>query len=263
MFTAGFLQFCPVRGDVEQNIAVVEERLSGLRADLVVLPELANSGYLYASPHDLAPYAEAGDGSGRFLSALCRLAKQTGGAIVAGFAESSPHGLFNSAAAVGEGGTIRVYRKTHLFAAEQSLFLPGDSGFQVFEHNGARIGLMVCFDWFFPESARALALMGAQIIAHPSNLVLPYCQQSMSTRSLENSVFSITSNRYGREELGDTSLEFTGRSQLLDNKGRCLLQAPPAGDMLAVTEIDPRAADDKWVTATNHIFTARRPEMYL
>lgn len=263
MFTAGFLQFCPVRGDVERNIAIVENGLSGTRADLVVLPELANSGYLYAAPHDLAPYAEAGDGSGPFLTALCRLAKQTGGVIVAGFAESSPHGLYNSAAAVSHDGVIRVYRKTHLFAAEQTLFLAGDSGFQVFEHNGVHIGLMVCFDWFFPESARTLALMGAQIIAHPSNLVLPYCQQSMATRSLENSVFSITSNRYGREELGDTSLEFTGRSQLLDSRGRCLLQAPQAGDLLAVTEIEPGIADDKWITATNHIFGSRRPEMYL
>ena len=161
MFKIGFAQFSPTRCDVTANAAALERLLHGVEADLLVLPELANSGYLYVSPEALSPFSEPGDGSGPFLSALQRLAGRTGGVIVAGFSELAAGGLYNSAAAVGAAGVIQVYRKTHLFAGEKLLFLPGDTGFQVFEHSGARIGMMVCFDWFFPESARTLALRGA------------------------------------------------------------------------------------------------------
>ncbi len=263
MFIVGFAQFWPVRYSVEQNIAHLQTLLRGIRADLLVLPELANSGYLYATPEELAPYTERGDGSGPFLSALRALAVQMGGVIVAGFAERGEEGLYNSAAAVGGEGVIQVYRKTHLFAGEKDLFLPGDSGFRVFTYRGVRVGMMVCFDWFFPESARTLALRGAQIIAHPANLVLPYCQQAMVTRSLENAVFSITANRYGEEELNGKVFRFTGGSQLLDTKGNRLLQAPAEGDCVALREVDPAAADDKVVAGRNHLFRDRRPAMYM
>jgi len=262
VFTLGFVQFCPTRYDVHQNIATLERLLRGVHADLLVLPELANSGYMFAEPAELLPYSEPGDGSGPFLSALRRFADEVGGVIVSGFAERSPHGLFNSAAAVGRTGVLALYRKIHLFADEKGLFLPGDTGFQVFEHAGARIGLMVCFDWFFPESARTLTLLGAQIIAHPANLVLPYCQQAMVTRSLENCVFSVTANRYGQEHLGDKTLSFTGVSQVLDTKGRRLAQGPEQGDHVAVCEIDPAVADNKWLTSTNHLLNDRRVALY-
>jgi predicted amidohydrolase len=262
MFKVGFAQFCPLRRDVAQNIARLQTLLRGVRADLLVLPELANSGYLYATPEELAPYAERGDGSGPFLSALRMLAAPMGGVIVAGFAEQGEEGLYNAAAAVGGEGVLQVYRKTHLFGGEKDLFRPGDSGFRVFTYRGVRIGMMVCFDWFFPESARTLALRGAQIVAHPANLILPYCQQAMVIRSLENAVFSITANRYGEEELNGKGLRFTGGSQLLDTKGNRLLQAPTEGDCVALHEIDPALADDKVVAGRNHLFRDRRPEMY-
>jgi len=76
--------------------------------------------------------------------------------------------------------------------------------------------MMICFDWFFPESARTLALKGAQLILHPSNLVMPYCQDAMITRSIENRVFSITSNRIGREG----GYNFTGKSQIVSFDGK-------------------------------------------
>ena len=262
MFKVGFAQFRPLRYDVEKNIAHLQTLLGGVRADLLVLPELANSGYLYAAPEELAPYTESGDGRGPFLSALRMLAAPMGGVIVAGFAEQGADGLYNSAAAVDAEGVLQVYRKTHLFAGEKDLFLPGDSGFRVFTYRGVRIGLMICFDWYFPESARTLALRGAQIIAHPANLVLPYCQQAMVTRSLENAVFTVTANRYGDEEIGGKTLGFTGGSQLLDTKGNRLLQAPTVGDYVALHEIDSAAADDKVVAGRNHLFADRRPEKY-
>jgi predicted amidohydrolase len=262
MFTVGLAQFNPARRDVAHNIATLHRLLDGVSADLLVLPELANSGYLYAAPADLAPYAEPGDGSGPFLSALIGLAGRTRGAIVAGFAESAPEGLYNAAAAVDASGVLQVYRKTHLFAGEKDLFLPGDTGFGVFTHCGVRIGMMVCFDWFFPESARTLALRGAQIIAHPANLVLPYCQTAMVTRCLENRVFAVTTNRYGTETLPDQSLTFTGASQVMSPLGQRLLEAPEAGDCVTVVEIDPSLADDKRITGRNDLFADRRPELY-
>ncbi len=263
MLTVGAVQFAPVRCNVAANIARVEALLRGVRADLLVLPELANSGYLYAAPEELAPYCEPGDGAGPFLAALARLAGRTGGVIVTGFAERARSGLYNSAAAVGAGGVLQVYRKTHLFADEKTLFQPGDTGFRIFEHAGARIGMMVCFDWYFPESARALALAGAQIIAHPSNLVLPHCQTAMVTRCLENRVYAITTNRYGTEALPDgRSLTFTGASQIMTPRGERLCQAPVAGDAVLVIEIDPGLADDKRVTPRNDLFADRRPALY-
>ncbi|MCL4395977.1 MAG: hypothetical protein M1482_14440 [Chloroflexi bacterium] len=262
MFKVGFVQFRPERYNVEENVNQLRRLLADVRADLIVLPELSNSGYMYASPSDLEPMAEVGDGSGPFLATLKSLAGDIGGLIVTGFAEKTANGLYNSAAAVSQTGIIQVYRKTHLFADEQDLFLPGNSGFRVFQHHGVRIGMMVCFDWFFPESARTLALKRAQIIAHPSNLVLPFCQQAMITRSMENAVFSITANRYGKEELPAKDLEFTGASQVLDSKGKRLLQAPTLGDCVMVTDIDPAAADNKMVTARNDLILDRRPDMY-
>lgn len=259
---AGLLQFHPVRRDVAANVARIDSLLEGVRADLLVLPELANSGYMFATPEDLAPFTEPSDGSGPFLTALRACAAKTGGVIVTGLAERAGTGLFNSAVAVGPRGVIALYRKTHLFFEEQDLFLPGDTGFSVFEHAGARIGMMICFDWYFPESARTLALRGAQIIAHPSNLVLPHCQTAMVTRCLENRVFAITTNRYGTETLGDKRLTFTGASQLMSPLGVRLLQAPIEGDCVLLAEIDPAAADDKCPTTRNHLLNDRRPAMY-
>jgi predicted amidohydrolase len=262
MFKVGFVQFAPALCDVAANVTAVEHLLRGVEADLLVLPELANSGYQYASPDALLPFSEPGDGSGPFLSALQHLAGQTGGVIVVGFSERTPAGLYNSAAAVGATGVIQVYRKTHLFAGEKQLFLPGDTGFRIFRHANVRVGMMVCFDWFFPESARTLALRGAQIIAHPSNLVLPYCQTAMFARCLENRVFAVTTNRHGTEELAGKRLTFTGASQIMTPGGERLRQAPVEADCVAVVEIDPAAADDKHVTARNDLLADRRPEMY-
>jgi predicted amidohydrolase len=120
----GFVQFCPARYDVRANVAQVERLLTGVTADLLVLPELANSGYLYASPQKLAPHSESVDGDGPFLSALRGLARATGGLIITGLSERTPDGLYNSAVAVDATGTVAHYRKTHLFADEQDLSSP-------------------------------------------------------------------------------------------------------------------------------------------
>jgi predicted amidohydrolase len=262
MFSVGFVQFQPVRYDVEANQAAIAALLRDVRADLLVLPELANSGYLYAAQDELAPFSEPSDGSGPFLATLIAQAAQTGGAIVTGFSEWADGKLYNSAAAVDVNGVIQVYRKTHLFAGEKGLFTPGDTGFQVFSYRDVRVGMMVCFDWHFPESARTLALRGAQVIAHPSNLVLPYCQTAMVTRCLENRVFAVTTNRYGTEDIPGTSLTFTGASQVMSPRGDRLAEAPVTGDCVRVIEIDPTLADVKQINPYNDLLADRRPELY-
>ena len=262
MFKAGFVQFQPLRYDVRANIDQLKALTSGLKADLLVLPELANSGYMYRNSDALAPYSESGDGSGPFLSALQEISRETGAVLVAGFSENTEGVLYNSAAAVGSEGVLQVYRKTHLFFDEKTLFVPGNRGFSLFEVQGVKVGMMICFDWIFPESARTLALMGAQLIAHPSNLVLPYCQTAMVTRSLENRIFSITTNRWGEESLEDSRLNFTGASQVMSPQGDRLAQAPVSGDCVLVVEIDPGLADNKYITACNDLFADRRPEWY-
>ena len=262
MYLSGFAQFSPQRRNVPANCAVLSALLEGVRADLLVLPELANSGYWYRNPADLAPYAEPADGSGPFLRLLCTLARKVGGVIVSGFSESAASGLYNSAVAVDASGVLQVYRKTHLFADEKLLFCPGDTGFRSFVHRGVQIGLMICFDWYFPESMRTLALHGAQIVAHTANLVLPHCQTAMVTRCLENRVFGLTCNRYGEESLDGDTLRFTGASQLVDPLGKVISAAPVSGDCVAVCEIDPDPALNKRLGARNDLFADRRPEFY-
>src|SRR5207244_10901716 len=89
----------------------------------------------------------------------------------------------------------------------------------------ARVGLLICFDWRFPEVARALALMGADLLAHPSNLVFSNAQEAMRTRSLENRVFTVTANRTGTEARRGGTVRFTGRSQIVDPDGRVAARA--------------------------------------
>jgi predicted amidohydrolase len=261
-FKVGFAQFSPVRGEVECNIAHLRRLLTGVQADVLVLPELSNSGYLHASTQELLSYSEPADGTGPFLSAMRELAQEMGGLIVAGFAEQAPEGIYNSAAAVDREGVRQVYRKAHLFVDEKDLFLPGNSGFHPLEYRGVQIGMLICFDWAFPEAARTLMLKGAQILVHPSDLVLPYAQKAMVTRSLENGVFSITANRWGSETLGQRTLSFSGLSQVVDVKGRVLVHAPADADQVQVCEIDPQLAENKQITVRNHLVNDRRTDLY-
>lgn len=261
-FQIALLQFCPMRKNLDENIRLIRSMLSGLKSDLIVLPELSNSGYLYESSSILEQFSEPSDVSGPFLSAIQILAGESDGIIVTGYSELAGNGLYNSAAAVSKDGLLSNYRKTHLYATEKNLFQPGESGFKVFQWKNVQIGLMVCFDWIFPESARSLALQGAQIIAHPANLVLPYCQDAMVTRSIENRVFSITANRIGQESLQEKMLNFTGKSQITHSSGKVLYRAPQDKATLHVMSIDPEEANQKMISNNNHLLRDRRPELY-
>jgi len=258
----GFMQFSPLFGRKEENVERVINSLRGAKADLLVLPELFSTGYLFLNEEELRRSAETiPDGS--TVSKFLELAKRDNINLVFGIAERTDDKLFNTSVLVTTKGECFVYRKLHLFDREKYLFSPGDKELEVFDIGEAGIGMMICFDWIFPEVARSLALKGADIICHPSNLILPHCQDAMVTRCIENRVFAITSNRIGTEKRQKEELTFTGRSQIVDPKGRVLVQANAEEEKLCIIEIDPFLAKDKKVTPNNHIFEDRRTDFYL
>lgn len=263
MKRVGFLQFCPIRNNPQSNVAALTVLIKNQQFDLLVLPELANTGYFYTSKEEIYPFAEQNNGEGLLLSALIALCQKTGGIIVTGYAEKTGSKLFNAAAAVSKDGVLANYRKTHLFDHEKELFSPGDGGFNVYHHQGMAIGMMICFDWIYPEAARTLALQGAQIIAHPANLVLPYCQSAMITRSLENRVYTITANRIGSENIdSETTLSFTGCSQITAPEGHVIYRTNETDTQVYITDIDETKASNKWITPNNHLFNDRQPGFY-
>jgi predicted amidohydrolase len=257
---AGVLQFAPVRGDKKANFEKIKRLTDGKKADLLVLPELAATGYLFTSRDELASFAEVfpGEETSEFLQ---ELAKSTEGHVVCGVAERKDDRLYNSAVLFNAQGHAGTYRKIHLFHNEKDIFEPGNLGFPTFDIGGATIGMMVCFDWIFPESARSLALAGAEIICHAANLVLPYCPAAAVTRAIENHVYYLLADRTGKEEAGREKLSFIGQSRILDVKGQVLISLAEE-EKLATAEIDPSAARDKFATPRNHLFSDRRPEHY-
>lgn len=256
-----FVQTSPEFGAIEKNVDAAVARLGGLGARLVVLPELFSTGYQFRSTQELRSLAEDAE-HGYAGRALARAAKENGCFIVAGFAEKSGGKLFNSSMLVGPKGLMDVYRKAHLFWNEKKVFARGDTPLKVHDIGGARIGMMICFDWLFPEVARELALKGADIICHPSNLVLPHCPQAMITRSLENRVFTITANRVGTEKrVEGLSLTFIGQSQVTAPDGRLLVRAPSRGAWSKAVEIEPKDARNKLITPVNHAFKDLRADL--
>jgi predicted amidohydrolase len=257
----GYYQFRPLFGRVRHNLNRVVQKLSGINADLVVLPELAFTGYYFKDRSEVRALAEVPEKSDTVaaLAALCRIKKLY---LVTGFVEKARDKYFNSALLIGPRGIIHIYRKLHLFNEETRWFDAGDVPLQVNRIGNVRIGMMVCFDWVFPEVARVLALEGTDIICHPSNLVLGYCQQTMLTRCLENKVYAITANRHGFDKRPHGNLRFTGRSQIVAPGGTLLHKAASQRDELFVMDIDPALARDKSITSRNEVLRDRRPEFY-
>jgi predicted amidohydrolase len=257
----GFVQFHPIFGNIGQNLSRVEAKLSRVDADLLVLPELFNTGYFFSGRKQLRQLAEEipGGETTRFLMGLSKKRKL---AIVAGIAEKDKGKIYNSSIFVNPRGDLHLYRKLHLFDREKRWFDAGNLKLKVISFRGAKIGLMICFDWIFPELARSLVLLGAEVLCHPSNLVLQHCQRAMVTRSVENGIFIITANRVGTERQKGEEITFTGKSQITSPKGEILVSAPGNKESLGVADINLKEARDKFFTPANHLIKDRRRTFY-
>lgn len=262
----GFVQYNVLFGNPEDNLKKIISLTSDKEADLLVLPELANSGYLFSDKKELEKLSE-NIADGKFCNALKNISSEKNCYIVSGICEKSEDKFYNSSVLFCPDGNYFVYRKIHLFDKEKKWFSPGDMELEVYEISGekfgkVKIGMMICFDWIFPETARTLALKGAQIICHPSNLVMQYCQRAMFTRALENHVFTITSNRIGKDIKPDGEISFTGESVILNPKGDYLMRASQDKEECLIVEIDPSAALNKNISDSNHLFIDRRTKFY-
>ncbi len=260
----GFYQFKPIFGEKEKNF---EKVLSAIETytydiDLLVLPEFFATGYQFISKDEVEALAEKIPG-GDTTEYLLGISYRKGIYVVAGLPEKDKKRFFNSAVLIGPEGFIGVYRKTHLFFEEKLYFTSGDTGFKVWDTKIGKIGIIICFDWFFPESMRSLALLGAEIVAHPSNLVLPYCPKAMPVRCLENKVFAITANRIGTEyRKKNQPLNFIGQSLIVSPAGEVLVKASKNEEVLITVEIEPKLSRNKSLNKFNNIFKDRRTDLY-
>lgn len=256
-----YLQFNPQFGRVAENIEKVEAMTVGIDADIIVLPELCFTGYAFVSPLEAASYAESAT-DGFSLRRMTELSRVLGCGIVFGFPEKHGDAIYNSCAFVSQKTGVKIYRKLHLYLFEKKWFRPGDKSLSVLEFRDCKVGLMVCFDWIFPEVARTLALLGANLICHPANLVMPYCQEAMVTRCLENGIFAVTANRTGKEKRGEFEFEFTGQSQILSRRGEIICRASKDKEEHGLADIEVGASNNKAINPENDLWRDRRPEFY-
>jgi 5-aminopentanamidase len=241
------------------------ERAAAAGCRLVVLPECATSGYMFATVDDAAHAAEPIPGPS--TEALGQACARLDLHCVAGLLERDGDTLRNTAVLVGPEGLVGRYRKTHLpYLGVDRFVVPGEEPPDVYETPLGRIGIEICYDLRFPELTRALALRGAEIVVHPTNWpapVRPLADFLTRARAAENHVFLLTANRVGRE--GGT--EFCGRSQIVDPLGTRLAEADEEREELVVAEIDPAEAREKDRVIVPgeyelHLFGDRRPELY-
>jgi predicted amidohydrolase len=250
------VQTNPVFGEVQKNIDEAIILMNSTKADVYILPELFNTGYNFASPEEADQLAEPIDGT--TFTVLHAFARQNKCYLVYGFAENFSDNLYNSSALIGPPGLIGIYRKIHLYYRENLFFKPGNLGFPVYDTPLGKFGMMICFDWYFPESARTLVSRGAQLIAHPANLVLPYCPEAMITRCIENRVFAATANRIGTEDRGGFKFTFIGTSEIISPRGEILTRLTSVESAISVVDINLNDSLDKRLNEYNDIFEDRK-----
>ena len=239
-------------------------------ADLIVLPELASSGYVFTDQEEAQRSAEDPD-DGPTVRALREVCAAHGCHVVAGLNERDGDCRHNSAVLVGPSGRLATYRKLHLFYHEQRWFEPGDD-LPIVDLPIGRVGIIICYDLWFPEPARALALAGAEIIAVPTNWVASfkrtvwddrgYCQGdyvAMATAA-QNGVVMACADRIGTER----EVAFIGASIIVGADGWPV--AGPASkdaEELLVADVDLDSVEQaRRRTPRNHLHTDRRPEAY-
>lgn len=255
-------------GDPAANLDAMEgwyKRARGQGAELVVFPECAVSGYCFDSRQAALPFAETlpGPATDRF-TAICR---EQGGHVVFGLLERDGDRLYNALALVGPEGLIGKYRKVHLpFLGVDRFTDYGDQPFALHTINGVRVGMIICYDAGFPEPARCLTLMGADVIVLPTNWP-PGAEcaaaYAINTRAMENTVYFAAINRIGTE----AGVPFIGQSRICDPLGATLASAEHVEEALLVANINVERSRQKHLirkAGLNEIdrIADRRPEMY-
>lgn len=252
-------QLSPVLGDVPGNQQRILEAISSTEADILVLPELATSGYVFQTLDEVSACAVPADAP---LFDEWAAALSGDSVVVAGFAERGADGLFyNSAAVVASSGVLATYRKAHLWDREKLFFTPGSELAPVVETQLGRIAVMICYDLEFPEFTRQAALAGADLIAVPTNW--PLVERPAGERPPElmigqgaarvNQVAIACCDRAGVER-GQVWTEGTG---IVSSEGWLVSSGP-----FASADLDLTASRDKKISDNNDVFLDRRTDLY-
>jgi predicted amidohydrolase len=254
--------------DRERNLARMLDILTETAkngAQLTVFPEAALSGYCFENLDEARPHAEPipGPSTERFTRA-CR---ELNTFAIYGLLEADGDRLFNACALVGPTGLIASYRKVHLpFLGMDRFTTPGDRHFAVHDAGGVNIGMHICYDGGFPEPARVMTLLGADLLVLPTNWPPgSECMASsaVNTRAMENNVYYLACNRVGTER----GFRFIGQSKICDPRGRVLAEAPHDRDEILYADIDVEFARQKHIIRVPHLHEIdrlrdRRPEFY-
>lgn len=264
-------QLEPVIGELDNNISLTAraiESAAAEHADVVVLPELVSSGYMFGSREEAYDLAEVA-GQGPATSQWIALARQHGIIVVAGFAERDGDNLYNSAFLAKPDGATTLFRKVHLWDEEALYFEPGNLGFPVVQTEHGRLGMMICYDGWFPESYRSLALQGVDVVCVPTNWVpIPgqaEGQPGMATvltmaSAHSNGVVVAAADRIGVER----DQEFIGQSLIVAHTG-WPLAGPASSDtaelLIADVNVSQARRARSW-GAFNNPVRDRRPSQY-
>jgi len=271
LITVACIQFEPRVGRKEENVAE-SVRLLHLAADrgarLCVMPELCNSGYLFNTRAEAFALSEEVP-QGSTTQAWIEVARTRGLFIAAGIAERAGGRLYNSAVLVGPDGYVGTYRKMHLWYEEKLFFEPGDLGFPVFALPLGRVGMAICYDVWFPETMRLMAVQGADVICVPTNWV-PMPAQPPDERPMavylcmaaahSNAVYVAAADRVGTER----GQLFLGRSVVVSPAG-WPLAGPASADEPETIYADCNLAESrrmKTLNELNSIMQDRRTDFY-
>ena len=253
--------------NLERSLALIEQAAAN-GAQLIVLPELCNSGYVFETRAEAFALAEEVP-AGPTSQAWAEAARGHGIFIVAGIAERDGDRLFNSAAVIGPDGPIGTYRKNHLWAAENLFFEPGNLGVPVFNIGAGRIACAICYDIWFPEIFRLAALQGADLLCVPTNWVpmpeqpagLPVMANIVAMSGAHsNSMFVAAADRVGVER----GQPFLGNSVILSHTG-WPLAGPASADQEELLFADLNLADarrKRSLNEFNQLLRDRRTDVY-
>jgi predicted amidohydrolase len=256
-------------GRVNENLSKMSERLAETReagAELTIFPECSLTGYCFDSLDEAREYAEPVPG--RSVQVMIDMCQELGGMAVFGMVEpAGDSGVFNAAVLVSGDGVLGAYRKIHLpFLGVDQYSTSGDQPFEVVDTGDVQIGLNICYDSAFPESSRVLSLLGADLIALPTNWppgAECVADHAINTRAMENAVYYAAVNRVGHER----GFDFIGKSIICGVSGETLAVADHREETILYAEIDPADARTKRIERVpgKHAIDRmadRRPEFY-